>query len=65
MREKCSYSELFWSLFSRIRTKDGPEELRIQALFTQCRSAPINMSGSRLVKAAKINMPDMWEEKNA
>ena len=23
LREKCSYSELFWSVFSRIRTKYG------------------------------------------
>ena len=29
LREKCSYSELFWSVFSRIRTEYG-EILRIQ-----------------------------------
>ena len=23
LREKCLYSELFWSVFSRIRTEDG------------------------------------------
>ena len=28
MREKCPYSELFWSVFSRIRTEYG-EILRI------------------------------------
>ena len=25
LREKCPYSELFWSLFSRIWTEYGPE----------------------------------------
>ena len=25
LRKKCPYSELFWSVFSRIRTKYGPE----------------------------------------
>ena len=26
-REKCPYSEIFWSVFSRIRTEYGPEKL--------------------------------------
>ena len=44
LREKCPYSEFFWSVFSRIRTeygeilgnagKYGPEKLRIRTLFT-------------------------------
>ena len=25
LHEKCPYSELFWSAFSRIRTEYGPE----------------------------------------
>ena len=25
LREKCPFSELFWSAFSRIRTEYGPE----------------------------------------
>ena len=25
LREKCPYAELFWSVFSRIRTEYGPE----------------------------------------
>ena len=33
LREKCPYSEFFWSVFSRIRTEYG-EILR--TLFTQC-----------------------------
>ena len=37
LREKCPYSELFWSLFFRIRTEYGPEQLRIRTLFIQCR----------------------------
>ena len=36
LREKCLYSELFWSAFSRIRTEYGPEKLRIRTLFTHC-----------------------------
>ena len=36
LREKCLYLELFWSVFSRIRTEYGPENLRIRSLFTQC-----------------------------
>ena len=35
LHEKCSYSELFWSVFSRIWTEYGPENLQIQKLFTQ------------------------------
>ena len=31
LRKTCSYSELFWSTFSRIRTEYGPEHaVRIQ-----------------------------------
>ena len=47
LREKCPYSEFFWSAFSRIRTEYlsvfssnpgnyGPEKLRIRILVTQC-----------------------------
>ena len=38
LREKCSYSELFWSSFSRIWTECGPESLRIRTLFVQSTS---------------------------
>ena len=34
LRKRCPYSELFWSVFSRIRTEYEPEELRIRTLFT-------------------------------
>ena len=34
LSEKCPYLELFWSVFSRIRTEYGPEQLRIRTLFT-------------------------------
>ena len=49
LREKCPYSEFFWSVISRIWTeygeipsirpnagKCGPKKLRIRTLFTQC-----------------------------
>ena len=51
LREKCLYSEFFWSVFFRILTdtnarylsifspnmgKYGPEKLRIRTFFTQC-----------------------------
>ena len=50
LREKCTYSEFFWFLISRIRTeygeirsisspnagKNGPDELQIRTLLTQC-----------------------------
>ena len=45
LREKCPYSEFFWSVLSCIRTeyrespnagKYRPEKLRMQTLFTQC-----------------------------
>ena len=32
---KCPYSKFFWSVFFRIRTEYGPENLRIRTLFTQ------------------------------
>ena len=32
---KVSYLEIFWSVFSRIRTEYRPEKLRIWTLFTQ------------------------------
>ena len=32
MREKCPDLEFFWSVFSRIWTKYGPEQLRIRTL---------------------------------
>ena len=32
LREKCPYSELFWSVFSRIRTECGPEQLQISPI---------------------------------
>ena len=34
--EKCPYLGFFRSAFSRIRTKYGPEKIRIRKLFTQC-----------------------------
>ena len=34
-REKCPYSEFFWSVFSPNEGKYGPEKLRIRTLFTQ------------------------------
>ena len=33
--EKCPYSRLLWSVFSRIRAEYGPEEYQIRTLFTQ------------------------------
>ena len=51
LREKCPYSDFFWSVFFRILTdtnarylsifspntgKYGPEKLRIRTFFTQC-----------------------------
>ena len=36
LREKCPYSEFFWSVFSPNAGKYGPEKLRIWALFMQC-----------------------------
>ena len=33
LREKCPCSEFFWSIFSRIPTEYGPENLRIRTLF--------------------------------
>ena len=35
LREKCLYSEFFWSVFSHIRTQYGPEKLRLRTLSTQ------------------------------
>ena len=35
LREKCPYSEFFWSVFSPNAGNKGPEKLRIQTLFTQ------------------------------
>ena len=32
LREKCLYSELFWSVFCRIPTEYGPEKLKIRTL---------------------------------
>ena len=37
LREKCSYSELFWCAFSRIWTEYG-EILWVRTLFTPCKS---------------------------
>ena len=36
--KKSPYSEFFWYAFPHIRTKYGPEKLRIRTLFTQCES---------------------------
>ena len=35
LHEKCPYSELFWPVFSRIRTEYGPEQLQVRTFFTQ------------------------------
>ena len=35
LHENCPYSELFWSLFSRMQTAYGPEQLQKRTLFTQ------------------------------
>ena len=35
MREKCPYSEFFWSVFSRIRTEYG-EILRTLSIQSEC-----------------------------
>ena len=32
LREKCPYSEFFWSVFSTIRTEYGPEKIQIRTL---------------------------------
>ena len=34
LREKCPYSEFFWSVFSYIRTEYGPGKLRIRTIST-------------------------------
>ena len=36
LRGKCPYLELFWPVFSRIRTEYWPEQLWVWALFMQC-----------------------------
>ena len=36
LREKCPYSEFFWSVFSPNAGKYGPEKLRKRPLFTSC-----------------------------
>ena len=36
LREKCFYSEFFWSVFSRIWAEYGPEKFQIRTLFMQC-----------------------------
>ena len=36
LRKKCSYSELFWTVFNPTAGKCRPEQLRIQTLFTRC-----------------------------
>ena len=36
LRERCPYSEFFWSVVSPNAGKYGPEKLRIWTLFTQC-----------------------------
>ena len=36
LREKCPYSEVFWSAFSPDEGESGPERLRIRTLFTRC-----------------------------
>ena len=36
LREKCSYSKFFWSVFSPNVGKYQPGKLRIRTLFTQC-----------------------------
>ena len=41
---KCPYSELFWCVFSRIRTEHGPEKLWIQSLFTLWLVLPNHMN---------------------
>ena len=41
LREKCPYSKLFWSVFSRIRIEYGPEYLRMRTLFTQWQTIKI------------------------
>ena len=41
---KCPYSELFWCVFSRIRTEYGPEKLWIQSLFTLWLVLPNHMN---------------------
>ena len=47
LREKCPYSEFFWSAFyflayfTILFLKYGPEKLRIKTLFTQCIVQPL------------------------
>ena len=37
MREKCPYSDFFWSVFCHIWTEYRPAKIRIRTLFMQCR----------------------------
>ena len=39
--EKCPYSELFWSVFSRIRTRITPNKDTIQAVITNIKTEKI------------------------
>ena len=48
--KKCPYSDLFWSVFPRIR--NGPEQLRIKTLFTQWTPQVLSWLSDRLPKAA-------------
>ena len=52
LRGKCTYSEFFWSTFSRIRTEYGPEKLPIWRLFTRCYAK--DNYGSRLWKTEEM-----------
>ena len=65
LREKCPYSVLFWSLFSRIdwiqwgtlylsvfspnAEKYGPEQLRIRTLFTPCDAREFMMTNQEVL----------------
>ena len=36
LREKCPNTDIFLSIFSRIRTENGPKKIRIWTISTQC-----------------------------
>ena len=54
LREKCPYSEFFWSTFSHIRTEYGAIKLRIRTIFTKRLSNKNNIKKLRLVSKVTI-----------
>ena len=64
-RDKCSYSEIFWSVFSRIQTEWWPVKLRIRSINLKLDQLSKNVTKvDMLIKIDSTSSPETYYQGN-